>query len=160
MRVSVKNIRILPSKYLKALNMLKITSFGSATYSLLRAYCTLAEVLSTVGKMDEALEYHEAALKIRIELLGSHYQTAASYYKLGLIYRPFSLVVSRYPPLWFPTHGRGSPHLKGISLRRPRQFIARYTNLMALLHEYYTNSLPFIPGLVKVKRLPNRLTRL
>ncbi|KAK0639877.1 hypothetical protein B0T16DRAFT_395525 [Cercophora newfieldiana] len=60
-----------------------------------RAYCTLAEVLHELGKTEEALEYHLKSLKLRRDLLGDHYHTAASCYKLGLIYKTSSLKSSR-----------------------------------------------------------------
>jgi tetratricopeptide (TPR) repeat protein len=36
------------------------------------------------------------ALKLRLDLLGEHYHTAASCYKLGLVYRTIDIKTSRY----------------------------------------------------------------
>lgn len=37
------------------------------------------------GKLDEALQFHQEALRTRETILGDHYQTAASFHKIGAI---------------------------------------------------------------------------
>lgn len=66
-----------------------------------RAYCTLAEILYERGQITEALDYHYLALRVRIQELGEHNRTAASYYKLGLIFktRAIDLDKAKFGPL-------------------------------------------------------------
>jgi len=70
-------------------------AFQPKHYLTTQAYCSLAEVLYDRGKLKEALENHTIALTYRMEVLGEHNRTAASHYKLGLIYKSIDLQISR-----------------------------------------------------------------
>jgi tetratricopeptide (TPR) repeat protein len=52
-------------------------------FNIYSALYILGNIKVAQGKLDEALQLHQEALKTREKTLGDHYQTAASFHKTG-----------------------------------------------------------------------------